>query len=92
MKKLVYVKPDLTVDILTVEDKDFAISEGSVAPEEYRAQLASFEAMQEELQALVRTSAGVNSPAAKFLRTHGVWLANLSRTGFAIDYSQFVRD
>lgn len=92
MKTLVYVKPDLGIDIVKVEDADFAVSEGSVTPGEYRAQLANFEAMQEELQALVRTSAGVNSPAAKFLRTHGVWLSNLSRTGFAIDYSQFVRD
>ncbi len=92
MKQLVYTRTDFTVDILNVEDGDFAKSEGTVSQTEYQAQLAAFEAMQDELQALIRTSAGLNSPAAKFLRTHGAWLANLSHTGFAIDYAQFVRD
>lgn len=93
VKKVVYTKPDHSVDIFTVEDKDFAIDEGTVSKKHYAAQLQCFEAMQKRLREVTDSSRpDDNHPAAKFLRVHGVWLANLSRTGFAIDYAQFVRD
>ncbi len=92
-KKLVRIKSDYSVDILTVEERDFAISERTVSKEHYATQLLIFEAMQEELRKLIDGSShNDDHPTAKFLRAHGVWLANLSHTGFAIDYAQFVRD
>lgn len=88
MKSIVFVKADLEIDVLNVEDTDFAnMSEVNETTQRYLRTLKDFEAMQAELVALIHG----NGDAASFLKRRGAWLANLSRTGFAIDYTQFVK-
>lgn len=87
-KKLVFVTPEGRVDVWCVAGDDFAYLEqvkeiSAVYSHTHRA----FTDMQAELLAL---KDGTGGNADDFIKRHGAWLANLSRTGFAIEYTQFV--
>jgi hypothetical protein len=88
LKQLVFVKPDLGIDVLKVEDDDFdKMEDVIVSTHIYSRMLCDFEAMQAELLALKDGTGN----ATDFIKRHGAWLANLSRTGFAVEYTQFVK-
>jgi hypothetical protein len=67
-------------------------SAGMVSRVEYESNKANFKC--EVLAELVK----MDNPeyrathGAEFLRKHSVWLHNLAKSGFALEYSQFVKD
>jgi hypothetical protein len=72
------------VMVRTVTDRVFA---NMAEPE---GSEKDFNAMIQDLQKMVEDLAYRTKNASEFLRKHGVWLLNLAKTGFAIDYAQFV--
>jgi hypothetical protein len=88
LKQIVLVNPDLGIEVLNVEDFEFdKMEEVTVGTQNYPRTLRAFTEMQAELLALKDGTGN----AADFIQRHGAWLANLSRTGFAVEYTQFVK-
>jgi hypothetical protein len=91
-RQIVYVREDYRVEVVNHSDGEIANSEGMVSPGQYEATKKSFEAMLSDLQKIVDDGEYRATHAAEFVRRHGVWLHNLAKTGFAIDYAQFVQE
>jgi hypothetical protein len=88
LKQIVFVNADLGIELLNVEESEFdTMEEVTVSTQNYPRTLRAFTAMQAELLAVKDGSGN----AADFIKRHGAWLANLSRTGFAVVYTQFVK-
>lgn len=88
MKQIVFVNAEGMIKIMNVEDSEFnKMEEVTVGTLNYPHTLRAFTDMQAELLAL---KDGIGN-AADFIKRHGAWLANLSRTGFAVEYTQFVK-
>ena len=88
MKSIVFVNAEGEIEIMKVEDADFAnMSEVNEITAGYPRTLRAFTDMQAELLALKDGTGN----AADFIKRHGAWLANLSQTGFAVEYTQFVK-
>jgi hypothetical protein len=88
LKQIVLVNADLEIDVLKVEDSDFdKMEEVVVGTQNYQRTRRAFTDMQAELLALKDGSGNADD----FIRRHGAWLANLSRVGFAVEYTQFVK-
>ncbi|MBI3019914.1 MAG: hypothetical protein HYY60_01135 [Parcubacteria group bacterium] len=90
-RKLVRVNDDFGISFYEVSEEEFASSDGTLSQKQYAATLESFQGVLAGLIKITYDEAYRNANAAEFLRVHGVWLHNLAKTGFAVDYAQFRR-
>ncbi|MBI1998816.1 MAG: hypothetical protein HYS73_00595 [Parcubacteria group bacterium] len=88
-RKLVHVDSNFGISFYEVSEEKFASSDGTLSQKQYAATLESFQKVLAELVKMAGDETYRNVNAAEFLRVHSVWLHNLAKTGFAVDYAQY---
>ena len=88
---LVQVGVDYGISLQEVSREEMSSEEGTYHPRHYERTREEFEGVLADLVKMDSDEDYRRTNAAGFLRKHGVWLHNLAKTGFAIDYAQYRR-